>query len=203
MSMKEQKKLILASSSPRRQELIQSLRLPFEIRVSDVNEDTEPGLSPQQVVEQLSSRKAGAVYELYKVEQPEGSEGVIIGSDTIVVLDSLVLGKPKDKQDAFLTLKRLQGRAHKVYSGVSCIDLRTGQELVSCQMVSVSMKALTDDQIERYIDTGEPMDKAGSYGIQGLGATLVERIEGDYFSVVGLPMSLLSDLLRRLGVAVI
>ncbi|MFH5182231.1 Maf family protein [Paenibacillus sp. TAB 01] len=203
MSIYKQKKLVLASSSPRRQELIRSLQLPYEIRVSDVNEDTEPGLTPQEIVEQLSSRKAGAVFESYKVEPSAAAEAIIIGSDTIVVLDDAVLGKPKDKQDAFRMLKSLQGRGHRVFSGVACIDFATGKTLVSHQVTFVYMKPLTDEQIERYIDTGEPMDKAGSYAIQGLGATIVERIEGDYFNVVGLPLSLLSDLLGDLGVAVI
>lgn len=201
MSMTVQKKLILASSSPRRQELIGTLRLPYEIRVSDVNEDTEPGLKPHEIVEQLSSRKAQAVCEMYK--QEERTDGIVIGSDTIVVVDGEVLGKPKDKQDAFRMLNTLQGRKHEVYTGVACIDLGTGQHLVSHHVTSVYMKPLTPTQIERYIDTGEPMDKAGSYGIQGLGATIIERIDGDYFNVVGLPVSLLSDQLERLGIAVL
>ncbi|UQZ86747.1 Septum formation protein Maf [Paenibacillus konkukensis] len=201
MSNSGQKKLILASSSPRRQELIRSLMLPYEIRVSDVNEDTEPGLSPAGIVEQLSSRKAAAVCEMYKQENKR--EGIVIGSDTIVVLDGAVLGKPKDKEDALRMLTALQGRAHRVYSGVACIDLESGQEAVSHQVTLVYMKPLTRSQLERYIDTGEPMDKAGSYAIQGLGATIVERIEGDYFNVVGLPLSLLSDMLNGFGIAVI
>ncbi|MFE5320155.1 Maf family protein [Paenibacillus sp. NPDC056579] len=201
MTITMQKKLILASSSPRRQELIASLRLPFEIKVSDVSEDTEPGLSPAEVVEQLSSRKAAAVCEMYKEQQR--NDGIVIGSDTIVVLNGEILGKPKDKADAFRMLNGLQGREHYVYSGVACIDLSTGKQIVSHQVTLVYMKPLTKTQIERYIDTGEPMDKAGSYGIQGLGATIVERIEGDYFNVVGLPVSLLSDLLQQFGIAVI
>ncbi|WP_282941271.1 Maf family protein [Paenibacillus sp. RC67] len=201
MSITVQKKLILASSSPRRQELIRSLQLPYEIRVSDVNEDTEPGLRPDEIVEQLSSRKALAVCEMYKKEHR--TDGIVIGSDTIVVVDGEVLGKPKDKQDAFRMLNSLQGRKHEVFTGVACIDLSTGQQLVSHHVTSVYMKTLTPTQIERYIDTGEPMDKAGSYGIQGLGATIIERIDGDYFNVVGLPVSLLSDLLERLGIAVL
>lgn len=201
MTITLQKKLILASSSPRRQELIASLRLPFEIKVSDVNEDTVPGLSPAEVVEQLSSRKAAAVCEMYKEQQQ--NDGIVIGSDTIVVLNGEILGKPKDKEDAFRMLNGLQGREHHVYSGVACIDLSTGKQIVSHQVTLVYMKPLTKTQIERYIDTGEPMDKAGSYGIQGLGATIVERIEGDYFNVVGLPVSLLSDLLQQFGIAVI
>ncbi|WP_079910025.1 nucleoside triphosphate pyrophosphatase [Paenibacillus sp. 32352] len=201
MSNTVQKMLILASSSPRRQELIKSLQLPYEIRVSDVNEDTEPGLKPEEIVEQLSSRKAAAVCEMYKQERR--TDGIVIGSDTIVVIDGEVLGKPKDKQDAFSMLNRLQGRWHQVYSGVACIDLASDRQEVSHHVTSVYMKPLTATQIERYIDTGEPMDKAGSYAIQGLGATMIERIEGDYFNVVGLPVSLLSDLLARMGIAVI
>ncbi|MCR8629596.1 Maf family protein [Paenibacillus radicis (ex Xue et al. 2023)] len=201
MSIIVERKLILASSSPRRQELIRTLQLPYEIRVSDVNEDTEPGLTPAEIVEQLSGRKAAAVCEMYKSELSK--ECVVIGSDTIVVLDGQVLGKPKDRQDASRMLNALQGREHQVFSGVACLDLSSGTQLVDHQVTSVYMKPLSDEQIERYILTGEPMDKAGSYAIQGLGATIVERIEGDYFNVVGLPMSLLSDLLKRLGIAVL
>ncbi|TDF97634.1 Maf family protein [Paenibacillus piri] len=201
MSIKDRKKLILASSSPRRQELIRTLRLPYEIRVSDVNEDTGPGLAPAEIVEQLSGRKAAAVCEMYKSELPEN--GIIIGSDTVVVLEGRVLGKPRDERDAFGMLSALQGRAHHVYSGVALLDVATGQTLVDHQVTAVYMKPLTGGQIERYIRTGEPMDKAGSYAIQGLGATIVERIEGDYFNVVGLPISLLSELLERLGITVL
>ncbi|MDF2961922.1 MAG: septum formation protein Maf [Paenibacillus sp.] len=201
MSITAEKKLVLASSSPRRQELIRTLQLPYEIRVSDVNEDTEPGLTPAEIVEQLSGRKAAAVCEMFKSELPK--ESIVIGSDTIVVLDGQVLGKPKDSRDAFNMLSALQGRAHQVFSGIACLDLTTGRQLIDHQVTAVYMKPLTDKQIERYISTGEPMDKAGAYAIQGIGATIVERIEGDYFNVVGLPMSLLSDLLKRLGVSVL
>jgi len=200
MSVVNEKTIILASSSPRRQELIAMLGIPFDIKVSDANEDTEAGLSPAAIVEQLSSRKAAAVCEMYK-EQP--IDGIVIGADTIVVLEGEVLGKPKDRQDAFRMLNGLQGRKHHVYTGVACIDLRSGRHVVSHEVTLVYMKPLTDSQIERYIDTGEPMDKAGSYGIQGLGATTIERIEGDYFNVVGLPLSLLSDMLRQFGIAVL
>jgi len=201
MSINREKKLILASSSPRRQELIQSLRLPYEIRVSDVNEDTEPGLTPVEIVEQLSGRKASAVCEMFKGELPK--EGVVIGSDTVVVLGDRVLGKPRDERDAFQMLSALQGKAHYVYSGIACVDLSTGRRLVDHGATAVYMKPLTDRQIERYVKTGEPMDKAGSYAIQGIGATVIEKIEGDYFNVVGLPLSLLSDMLKRLGVTVL
>ncbi|WP_426448676.1 Maf family protein [Paenibacillus sp. S-38] len=201
MTITDTRTLILASSSPRRQELIGSLGLPYAIRVSDVDESTEPGLSPAQIVEELSARKAGAVYERCKEEGP--ADGIVIGSDTIVVLDGEVLGKPQDEQDAFRMLSSLQGRRHQVYTGVACFDLATGQRLTEHRVTEVYMNPLTEAQIRRYIASGEPMDKAGSYAIQGLGATMIDRIEGDYFNVVGLPLSLLSALLERLGVAVI
>lgn len=202
MSITTTKTLILASSSPRRQELIRSLQLPYQIIVSDVDETTEAGLAPEHIVEQLSGRKASAVYERCKADQAELRDGVIIGSDTIVVLNGEALGKPKDEEDAFRMLKSLQGKEHHVYSGVACIDLQTGLRYVDHQRTAVWMKGLTDERIRRYIATGEPMDKAGSYAIQGLGATIVERIEGDYFNVVGLPMALLSDMLDRFSIAV-
>ncbi|TVY11901.1 Maf family protein [Paenibacillus cremeus] len=202
MSIIGAKTLILASSSPRRQELIRSLKLPYTILASDVDETTEPGLTPAQIVEELSSRKAQAVYERCKVEARDEYKGVVIGSDTIVVLEGEVLGKPADEADAFRMLKALQGRAHEVYSGVALIDTETGGRLVAHSTTGVVMKQLDDEQIRRYIATREPMDKAGSYGIQGLGATIVERLEGDYFTVVGLPMSLLSEMLGSMGIAV-
>ncbi|MEK3720937.1 Maf family protein [Paenibacillus sp. FSL H8-0034] len=201
MSIFGAKKIILASSSPRRQELIQTLGLPYEIRVSDVQEDTEPGMSPSEIVEQLSGRKAAAVCEMFKAEQR--TEGIVIGSDTIVVLGDQVLGKPQDRKDAARMLEALQGKVHHVYSGVACMDLGTGRELYAHRVTAVYMKPMSTLQIERYIDTNEPMDKAGSYAIQGIGATLIERIEGDYFNVVGLPLCLLGEMLGELGVTVL
>jgi septum formation protein len=191
------KTLVLASSSPRRQELIRTLGIPYRIAVSDADETVELGLSPAEIVETLSLRKALVVWP-----QCQFSE-IVIGSDTIVVVDNEVLGKPKDAQDAAVMLERLQGRTHEVYSGVACIDAEDGRRHVSHRVTKVKMKPLQNEQIQRYIATGEPMDKAGSYGIQGLGATIVEGIEGDYFNVVGLPLSLLSELLTNFGVHVI
>lgn len=193
------KTLILASSSPRRQQLIQSLRLPVEIRVSHADESTSPDMTPANIVETLSIRKAKAVAK----EWNSHDHGIVIGSDTIVVRDGQVLGKPVDYEDAFQMLLSLQGNKHQVFSGVACIDLATGGEIVRHGVTNVWMKSLSEAQIRRYIETGEPMDKAGSYAIQGLGATIVERIEGDYFNVVGLPLFLLSDMLLELGVEVI
>lgn len=193
-------KLILASSSPRRQELIRSLGLPYEVISSDVDETVDDQLSPAEVVEVLSLRKAQAVCELIDTSD---KKGIVIGSDTIVVFEGQVLGKPTDKQDSFRMLSSLQSRTHQVFSGIACVDSETGICKVSHQITNVKMKPLTNEQIHRYIATGEPRDKAGSYAIQDLGATIIEGIEGDYFNVVGLPLSLLSDLLKAFDIQVI
>lgn len=191
--------LILASSSPRRQELIRLLGLPHHIVVSNVDERIESVMTPKQVVRELSLRKARAVYREVKGTQ----DGVIIGADTIVVFNDSILGKPKHEQDAFHMLNALQGNTHQVYSGITCIDTETGKTNVDHRLTLVTMKPLSEQQIKRYIETGEPHDKAGAYGIQGFGATIVEKIDGDYFNVVGLPLSLLSDMLRDFGIEVI
>ncbi|MFD0694114.1 Maf family protein [Paenibacillus sp. GCM10027628] len=192
--------LILASSSPRRQELIQSLGLPYIIRVSDADETVEEKITPAELVELLSLRKASTVREMLSDSE---KQGIIVGSDTVVAYQGEVLGKPADEEDSFRMLKALQGTTHEVYSGVACVDADTGKHVVSHRVTRVTMKPMSDDQIRRYIATGEPKDKAGSYGIQGLGATIVESIEGDYFTVVGLPLSLLSDLLLNFDIQVL
>jgi septum formation protein len=191
---------VLASTSPRRQELIASLRIPYEIHPSHVEENTPEEWSPEQIVEGLSLRKAQAVYA--EIADPD-QNAVVVGSDTIVVLENHVLGKPVDDEDAFRMLKSLQGRTHQVYTGIACIDAANGQTQVHHRITLVTMKELSDAQIKGYVKSGEPSDKAGAYGIQGLGATLVERIEGCYFTVVGLPVSLLSDMLLEFGINVL
>jgi septum formation protein len=192
--------LILASSSPRRQELIRSLGLPYEIISSNADETVEESLTPAEIVEVLALRKAQAVCEQI---QPSDKRGIVIGSDTIVVFQGQVLGKPTDVQDSFRMLSALQGETHQVYSGIACVESQSGEFQVSHRVTHVRMKPLTDEQIRRYIATGEPQDKAGSYAIQGLGATIVEGIEGDYFNVVGLSLSLLSDLLKSYGIHIL
>ncbi|WP_233516789.1 Maf family protein [Paenibacillus curdlanolyticus] len=200
--------LVLASSSPRRQELVASLDLFLPVRIlsSDADESVPAEWSASQVVENLALRKAEAVVATLQHEAlaDRGGSGssLVIGADTIVVLDGEVLGKPVDKQDAIAALSRLQGRAHEVFTGVALVDSATGQRSVKHQRTQVWMKPLSTERITRYVETGEPMDKAGSYAIQGLGATNVERIEGCYFNVVGLPLSLLSDMLADYGINV-
>ncbi len=190
--------IILASGSPRRRELLSLLGLPFEVISSDADESTPPGLTPAEIVRSLALRKAEAV-------RPSAGEraAVIVGSDTIVVLGNQVLGKPADTQDSRDMLQLLQGRTHQVYTGVACIGLPEGKTVVEHRVTSVTMRAMSMDEISAYIATGEPADKAGSYAIQGLGATLVERIEGCYFNVVGLPLSLLGEMLSGFGISVL
>lgn len=200
MKSNHSRRIVLASTSPRRQELIASLHIPYEIHPSHADEHTPDDWTPQQIVEGLALRKAEAVYSL--IADPS-QNAVIVGSDTIVVLDEQVLGKPVDDADAFRMLKSLQGRTHHVYTGVACIDAASGLELVRHRSTKVTMKELSDQKIDAYVKSGEPGDKAGAYGIQGLGATLVERIEGCYFTVVGLPVSLLSDMLSEFGIDVL
>ncbi|WP_248927407.1 Maf family protein [Paenibacillus hamazuiensis] len=183
-------KLILASSSPRRQELIKMLNIPFEVVSNDVDESVSDVLSPREVVEELSLRKAREAFKRFS-----DSEAIFIGSDTIVAINGEILGKPEDDQDAYRMLKLIQGQTHQVYTGITCISaIKT---ITKSRLTEVKIKPLSDSKILNYINTGEPKDKAGSYAAQGIGATLIESIDGDYFNVVGLPISLLSDILEE------
>jgi septum formation protein len=195
--------LILASASPRRQELIQLFNLPVIIHPSDVDETTPDTWSPVQVVEHLAVRKANAVAAQYKTDAIGATDGIVVGSDTIVVLDGQQLGKPKDRSDAIRMISGLQGRVHEVYSGIACIQLNTGHIEHTYRCTQVKMKSLSLEQIERYVDTGEPMDKAGAYAIQGIGAMFIESISGCYFNVVGLPVEALAEMLKQFGVDLI
>ncbi|WP_276352831.1 Maf family protein [Cohnella caldifontis] len=190
--------LILASSSPRRQELAGSLGLPVLIRPSHADESTPAGWAPDRVVEELAARKAAVVWERSR-EDVQGP-AVVVGSDTIVYIDGRILGKPRDEADAEAMLSLLSGRTHEVYTGVCCIGLPDGVRVIGHRRTCVRMRALSTEQIRRYVASGEPMDKAGAYGIQGLGAVLVESLEGCYFNVVGLPLSLLAVQLESFGV---
>lgn len=199
-------RIVMASSSPRRRELIQSLRLrvPVAILSSEADESTPADWTPPQIVEALALRKARAVKEmLERSQEDDGTPAVVIGADTIVVLDGEMMGKPRDDGEAAGMLGRLQGRTHEVYTGVALVSAQGGREAVAHGMTRVHMKPLDPARIGRYVASGEPADKAGAYAIQGLGATLIDRIEGDYFNVVGLPLSLLSELLGEFGIDVI
>ena len=185
-------KIILASASPRRRELLTMVRLPFDVIVSDCDENISYE-GPEDMVTKLSLRKAENVAEKLREDT---KAHLVIGSDTIVYFQNEILGKPKDEEDAFRMLKELSGHTHVVYTGVTVIDTATGRTESFCEATKVEFYPVTDEEIQAYINTGDPMDKAGSYGVQGLGAFLVKRIEGDYFTVVGLPVAHLLQLLR-------
>lgn len=191
--------LILASGSPRRQELIRLLGLPVEVVPSHVDEDTPEDWTPRQIVEGLSLRKALSVKE--QLAGQASVDSIVVGSDTIVVLDNEVMGKPRDTEDAIRMLELLSGRTHEVYTGVSCVRVSDGETVTTHRVTRVRMRSLTAEQISRYVATGEPNDKAGAYGIQEIGALLVESIDGCYFNVVGLPVSLLSEMLEKYGIS--
>ena len=185
--------IILASQSPRRRELLEQVGITgFQVISPDVDERVEPGLSPAGMVEELSLRKARAAAD------KTGPDGLIIAADTVVALDGAVLGKPRDEADAFAMLSALSGREHRVYTGVSV--LRGDRAVTEHEETAVCFRALAPGEIWGYIATGEPMDKAGAYGIQGIGALLVSGIRGDYCNVVGLPVFRLGRMLARFGV---
>lgn len=185
--------IILASNSPRRRELLEQVGITgFQVISPDVDERVEPGLSPAGMVEELSLRKARAAAD------KTGPDGLIIAADTVVALDGAVLGKPRDEADAFAMLSALSGREHRVYTGVSV--LRGDRAVTEHEETAVCFRALAPGEIWGYIATGEPMDKAGAYGIQGIGALLVSGIRGDYCNVVGLPVFRLGRMLARFGV---
>ncbi len=185
--------IILASNSPRRRELLAQIGIrDFQILSPDVDETVEPGLSPARMVETLSLRKAQAA------AGRAGAEDLILAADTVVALDGRVLGKPRDQEDAFAMLSALSGREHRVYTGVTVLG--GGQAATEHEETAVTFRALSPEEIRDYIATGEPMDKAGAYGIQGVGALLVQGIRGDYCNVVGLPLFRLGRMLSGFGV---
>ena len=181
--------LILASNSPRRKELLSMLGYEFEIRASDCDESTDIR-DPAELVKELSKRKAHAIERTLC--------DTVIGSDTVVSVNSKILGKPQDKNDAFNMLKQLSGRTHTVYTGV-CI-IQGNNEIIEAVSCDVTFKKMTDSEIENYIASGEPMDKAGAYGIQGKGSAYVEKINGDYFAVVGFACCYVNSVLNKLGI---
>ncbi|RUT27801.1 septum formation inhibitor Maf [Paenibacillus zeisoli] len=200
MENNQSRQIILASSSPRRRELIAGLHIPFEIIPSHADETTPEDWAPERIVTELAHRKAVAVYQSLT---PARTDSIIVGSDTIVVLNGRVLGKPSSKEEAASMLRALQGQSHQVFTGVSCIDGATGDTLTDYRVTKVMMRALSKVEIAAYAESGEGLDKAGAYAIQGLGATLVTEIQGCYFNVVGLPLSLLSEMLKKFDMYVL
>jgi septum formation protein len=191
MLLQNKPALILASSSPRRQELLREAGIPFQVHAAHINEDQIPGERADEYALRLSREKAQAVATYYP-------QSYVLGADTIVVVDGEVLGKPKDHADAVRMLRLLSGRSHAVTTAVSLVapDARTDTRACTTK---VYFRELTEDAIRQYIAGGEPMDKAGAYAIQGGASLWAYRIEGEYSNVVGLPLSLVTDMLRTNG----
>jgi len=182
--------IILASGSPRRKELLEQIHLPFTVETSEVEEIVPHEMNPEQTVMYLASIKAKAVAE-------KRTNHLVIGADTVVVLDGRILGKPRNRDHAREMLMNLSGKTHTVYTGVAIIQEK--QETSFFEKTDVTFWELEQEEIEGYLDSGEPFDKAGAYGIQGIGAVLVKEIKGDYFSVVGLPIAALYHRLKEMG----
>lgn len=194
-------RIVLASASPRRRALLRQIGLPFQVVPAGVDEERllaelEPAGDPGRAVERLALAKARAVAA--RLRRP----AVVIGADTTVVLGRRWLQKPRDPEEARAMLARLAGRTHEVYTGVALVEAPRGREATAHQRTRVTMAALDPVRIERYVRTGEPLDKAGAYAVQGYGSILVERIEGCYFNVVGLPLPLLAAMLADFGIEV-
>lgn len=184
-------RIVLGSASPRRRELLTLVGIPHEVIPADIDESEHEGEGPAAYVERLAREKAAAVARL-------APDALVIGADTTVVIDGTILGKPGSDEEAARMLRQLSGRSHTVYTAMAVEH--AGRVESDIEVVSVSFRPLSDDDISSYIATREPMDKAGAYGIQGFGATIVERIDGDYFAVMGLSLVRLVRLMQRVGV---
>lgn len=185
--------IVLASASPRRKELLASLGLEFEIVPAEVDEHWEGEPDPRIYAEALARRKAQFV-------AAQRQSGLVIGADTLVYIDGEILTKPSNETEAHAMLHRLSGRTHTVVTGVAVVNSESDETVSGFEQTKVTFRTLSDAEIKRYVATGEPMDKAGAYGIQGIGALLVARIEGCYPNVVGLPLVRLAELLLHFGV---
>ena len=182
--------LILASQSPRRHDILRWMGIPFETEVCTDPENVDKNLSPAETVKALALHKAQYAKRLHP-------ESYVLGSDTIVVLNNEILGKPRSPEQAKEYLHRLQGRAHTVYTGVAL--LYGNMQDVRCDETQVTFRPMSDTEIEWYVSTGEPLDKAGAYGLQGLGSVFVDHMEGNYFTVIGLPAPTVYEMLLKSG----
>ena len=194
--MPDMKTIILASASPRRKEILEKTGLKFKVDKSDCEEKADSGMRPHEIARFLSREKARHVAGKYR-------NALVIAADTLVVLRDRLFGKPRNEEEAREILKALSGKAHSVITGFTIIDTTSNKELSRSVESKVFFKRLSTDEIDAYIRSGEPLDKAGAYGIQGLGALMVRRIEGDFFNVVGLPLYALAGSLKKFGVNIL
>ena len=190
------RKIVLASASPRRKELLQKIGLKFEVDAGNCAEEIDPALKPDEIVRRISIEKAHAVASRHK-------DAVIIAADTIGVIGTKLLGKPHTVFEARKMLAQISGKSHEVITGFTVLDTATNKIVSGTVSTTVYVKKLSKQEIDAYVRTGEPLDKAGAYGIQGLGAVIVEKIEGDYYNVVGLPLNALAEALREFGISVL
>ena len=188
------KKIILASASPRRREILENLGIEFEVLVSEADESKidKNSVKPSLYVQELALLKACAVAEKLK-----NKNALIISADTIVYLDGEILGKPRNDEDAECMLSKLSGKNHSVFSGICVMDAKTLKSVCAKEETKVLFSEIPPEKIRDYVKTGEPMDKAGAYAVQGLGALFAEKIEGDFFNVIGLPVKKLFEILDR------
>jgi septum formation protein len=189
------KKIILASESPRRKEILRQIGLKFRVEASGCDETVKVSMKPESLAFFLSRKKARSVADRHR-------NSIVIAADTFIVFRGKVLGKPHTGKDATRMLTELNGKAHAVITGFTVKDTDTGKEISRWAKTKVFFRKLTPREIKNYVESGEPLDKAGGYAIQGLGALLVSRIEGDYYNVVGLPLSMLVECLKEFGVDV-
>ena len=190
----KQRNIIIASESPRRKELFKKTGLKFRVIPPRVAEDISAGLKPASFAKRLALKKAEAVAAKHR-------DSVVIGADTIVVSGKRIMGRPSGKKEAAEMLKNLSGRAHRVITGIAVVDGKTGRKKTKAVETKVFFRRLSKKEIKKYVDSGETLDKAGSYGIQGGAAFFVKKIEGDYYNVMGLPLCELSLMLRHFGIA--
>jgi len=190
------KRIVLASASPRRRELLEKIGLKFEVEPSNYAEDLRSGLSPDELARAISLEKARVVASRHK-------NTVVIAADTFIVFRGKIMGKPGTEAEARKMLMMLRGKSHSVITGFTILDTDENKILTKSVETVVHIKNLTSGEIEAYVKSGEPLDKAGAYAIQGLGSVIVERIEGDYFNVIGLPLSALAEGLKEFGIHIL
>jgi septum formation protein len=190
------RRIILASKSPRRIDLLKQLGLKFEVIPSNIDEKKYISRDPEKSVKKIALMKANDVAKKNK-------NGIVIGSDTIVVFKGKIIGKPKNKNDAFKTLKKFSGKEHEVVTGLAIIDTISKKTLIDSVKTKVKFRKITDDEINDFIATGEPFDKAGGYGIQNFACIFIESVNGCFYNVVGLPLSKLTEMLKHFNINIL